>query len=57
MVLKEAIDGAVRIWRGIEFQTVGAAERKDREPKMVLDATVSRSCLSEERRVREGYRS
>jgi len=29
--------GDVRIARGIEFQMTGAAEQKEREPKLVLD--------------------
>jgi len=41
--------GDVRIARGIEFQMKGAAERKEREPKLVLDGVGSRKCWSEEK--------
>jgi len=42
--------GNVRIARGIEFQMIGAAERKEQEPKLVLDGVGTRKCWSEERR-------
>jgi len=32
-----SIVGDVRISRGIEFKMTGAAERKEQEPKLVLD--------------------
>jgi len=52
--LKVSMEGDVRIARGIargiEFQMTGAAERYDREPKLVLDGVATRKCWSEERR-------
>jgi len=30
--------GEERISKGIEFQTTGAEQRKEREPKLILDA-------------------
>jgi len=43
--------GDVRMMaRGNEFQMTGAAERKEREPKLVLDKVGTRKCWSEERR-------
>ena len=36
--------GDVRIARGIEFQMTGAAERKEREPKLVVDGVRTRKC-------------
>jgi len=42
--------GDVRIARGIEFQMTGAAERKEREPMLVLDGVDTRKCFSLERR-------
>jgi len=44
--------GDVRIARGIEFQMTGTAERKEREPKLVLDGMGTRKCWFEERRER-----
>jgi len=44
--------GDVRNARDIEFQMTGAAERKEREPKLVLDGVETRKCWSEERRKR-----
>jgi len=38
----------VRIERGNEFQMTGEAERKEREPNLVLDGVGTRNCLSEE---------
>jgi len=35
--LKVSLVGAERIARFIEFQMTGAAERKEREPKLVMD--------------------
>jgi len=35
--LKVSIVGDVRIARGIEFQMTEAAERNEREPKLVVD--------------------
>jgi len=40
----------VWIARGIEFQMTGVAERKDREPKLVLDGVGTIKCWSEEQR-------
>jgi len=34
----------VRIARGSEFQMPGATERKEREPKLVLDGVGTRNC-------------
>jgi len=42
--------GDVRIARGIEFQMTGAAKRKERELKLVVDGVWTRKCWSEERR-------
>jgi len=42
----------VQIARGIELQMTGAAERKEREPKLVLDGVGTSKCWSEERRER-----
>jgi len=44
--------GDVRIARGNEFQMTGAAERKVRELKLVLDEVGTKNCWSEERRER-----
>jgi hypothetical protein len=44
----------VRIARGIEFQMTGAAERKEREPKVYVDGVGTRKCWSEEQRERTG---
>jgi len=44
--------GDVRIARGSEFQMTGAAKRKERELKLVLDGVGTRKCWSEERRER-----
>jgi hypothetical protein len=54
LLLKDAIEGEVRTSRGIAFQTVGAAKRKDREQKTVLDVEEPRYCMSDERRERTG---
>jgi len=43
-----------RISRGNEFQIIGAAERKEREPKYMLDGVGTRKYWSEERRERTG---
>jgi len=40
--------GDVRIARGNEFQMTGAAERKEREPKLVLDGVGTRNCWDSE---------
>jgi len=45
----------VRIARGIEFQMTGAAERKEREPKLLLDGLGTIKCWSEERRERTDW--
>jgi hypothetical protein len=45
----------VRIARGIEFQMTGAAERKEQEPKLVVDGVGTRKCWSEERREGTGW--
>jgi len=39
----------------IEFQMTGAAERKEREPKLVLDGVRTKKCWSKERRERTGW--
>jgi len=44
----------VRIARGNEFQMTGAAERKERKPKLVLDGVGTRNCWPEEQRERTG---
>jgi len=44
----------VRIAMGNEFQMTGAAERKEREPKLVLDGVGTRNCWYKERRERTG---
>jgi len=49
---KVSMVGDVRIARGIEFQMTGAAEPKEREPKLVLDGVGTRKCWSEEQRER-----
>jgi len=36
--------GDVRIARGIEFQMTGAAERKERELRLVVDGVGTRNC-------------
>jgi len=41
--------GEERISISIEFQITEAAERKEREPKLVLDGVRTRKCWSEER--------
>ena len=46
--------GYTRIARGIELQITGAAERKEREPKFVVDGVETKKCWSEERRERTG---
>jgi len=43
-----------QISTGIEFLMIGAAERKEREPKLVLGEVGSRNCWSEERREQTG---
>jgi len=48
--LKVSMVGDVRIASGFEFQMTGAAERKEREPKLVVDGVGERKCWSEERR-------
>jgi len=45
----------VRIARGSEFQMTGAAERREREPKLVLDGVGTKNCWSEERRERTDW--
>jgi hypothetical protein len=44
--------GDVRIAWGVEFQMTRAAERKEQEPKLVVDGVGTRKCWSEERRER-----
>jgi len=46
--LQVSMVGEKHISRGIEFQMTGAAERKEREPKLVLDGVGTRKCWSEE---------
>jgi len=36
--------GDERFLRGIEFKMTGAAERKEREPTLVLDGVRTRKC-------------
>jgi len=50
--LKVSMVADVRIARGSEFQMTGAAKRKEREPKFVLDGVGTRNCWSEVRRER-----
>ena len=40
--MKESNDVAERTDRGIAFRTAGAAHRKERDPKTVLDVTVAK---------------
>jgi len=44
--------GDVWIARSIEFQMTGATERKEREPKLVVDGVGTSKCWSEEQRER-----
>jgi len=46
--------GDERISRSIEFQMTGAAERKEREPKLVLEGVGTTKCWSEKGRERVG---
>jgi hypothetical protein len=48
--------GAVQRSRGIEFQMAGAAQRKEREPKFVVEAKEERYCRLDDRRVRVGWK-
>jgi len=42
--LKVSMMGDVLIGRGIEFQMTGAAERKEREPKLMVAGVGTRKC-------------
>jgi len=42
--LKVSMVGDKRISMGVEFQMTGAAERKEREPKLLLDGLETRKC-------------
>jgi len=46
--------GEERNSTGIEIQMKGAAERKEREPKLLLDGVETRKCWSEEQREQTG---
>jgi len=47
----EGVDGwDERISRSVEFQMTRVAERKEREPNLLLDGVGTRKCWSEERR-------
>jgi len=52
--LKVSMVGDERISRSIEFKMTGTAERKEREPKLVLGGIGRRKVSSEERRERTG---
>jgi len=52
LCLKVSMVADVRIARCVEFQMTVAAERKERELKLVLDGMGTKKCWSEERRER-----